>query len=775
MKTKQELHNEIEKLKARINELENQSNDSNSTDTELSECDINKAAITNAMESIAIFDKNGKYIFLNNTSAKLLGGKTKDFIGKTLHQTLPKDLADKYLASINEVINTKKEHSKETILKTANGTLYFIANTHPIKKNNEIKYIISTSINITKQKEAEFAKQKSAEVLKTILDNINAGIYVVDIETYEIIFANKYFTNLLGNIEGKICWKTLQKNQSAPCKFCNNEKLFDKKGNSTGVINWEFKNTITNKDYYLSDIGLNWTNNKKVRLEIATDITEFKKAEKKLQQSEENLKNIFNSSVNLIYIQDKNGVIIDINKNVEKIDGYSREEIIGQTPKMFSATNKNNNINIEEVTKKAFKGENQQFVFWGKQKNGKVIPKLIKLSKGEYSGKDVVFAFATDISKQIENEQKLIKSNEQLEMAILGSNAGFWDWNIEKQNIVYSEKWAKLLGYNIQELENNPNKWNNLLHHDDKTFVLKALKKHLKNKTNIFKVEHRLKTKSGNWKWFLTTGKVTKRDKNKKALRIVGTHIDIDERKKATQNLKKSKKELKESIITKDTLFSIIAHDLRSPFNSILGLSDLLVERIDNYSKERIVTISKAINQSGTETFKLLNNLLEWSRAQIGSIELNKQIIMISDLVKESSTVFESSLEQKNINLNLNINDNHYAYFDKQTISTVLRNIISNAIKFTPKDGSITISSYMKNNTAEICIKDNGLGMTDKQKNALFKISNNKSTPGTNNEQGSGLGLIICKDFTKLNNGEILFDSTLGQGSKFIIQLPSTK
>ncbi|MDA3779393.1 MAG: PAS domain S-box protein [Bacteroidales bacterium] len=224
METKKELYSEIDRLKAKIKKLESQPNNYVFAKNELSELDVNNIDYTNALESIIIFDKNGKYIFLNNSSAKFLGGKPKDFIKKTIHQTLSKNIADKFLSSITEVFNTEKKQSKEISYKTEDYPSYFIVNTRPIiNSNNKIKYVVSTIIDLTKEK--EFDLQKSIISFKTILDNVNAGIYVADINTFKIVYANKFIKNIFGNVEGKICWKVLQKYPIGVCDLCNSDKI----------------------------------------------------------------------------------------------------------------------------------------------------------------------------------------------------------------------------------------------------------------------------------------------------------------------------------------------------------------------------------------------------------------------------------------------------------------------------------------------------------------------------------------------------------------------
>jgi len=226
---------------------------------------------------------------------------------------------------------------------------------------------------------------------------------------------------------------------------------------------------------------------------------------------------------------------------------------------------------------------------------------------------------------------------------------------------------------------------------------------------------------------------------------------------------------------TKDKFFSIIAHDLKNPFNSIKGFTELLIENIASYDEEKRLKFLKIIKGSTTKASDLLNNLLIWANSQSGTIKFNPVKI---ELVKQVSDVI-SLVEIQAINKEISIYNNvyHFLYVnaDVNMLNTILRNLLSNAIKFTNPEGEIHISSSVKNNFITISIKDNGVGMSADSIENLFNIENKNCSIGTANEQGSGLGLILCKDFIEKNGGQISVKSTLGKGSEFIFSLPVYK
>jgi len=236
----------------------------------------------------------------------------------------------------------------------------------------------------------------------------------------------------------------------------------------------------------------------------------------------------------------------------------------------------------------------------------------------------------------------------------------------------------------------------------------------------------------------------------------------------------KTEKELKELIATKNKLFSIIAHDLKSPFTSILGFSELLMKKHKSIDQDKRESFISNILTSARNTFTLLENLLTWTRSQSGQIQLNPEKINLDSLIKQSVSILQNTAENKNIKISLPHDHNLFAYADNNTVATVLRNFLSNALKFTPRNGKIEIfaEEIQNNSSIKISIKDNGVGMSSKKIESLFSIETNESTQGTEQENGTGIGLLICREFIQLNKGKILVESKVNEGSIFSFILP---
>ncbi|WP_163397557.1 sensor histidine kinase [Flavobacterium fluviatile] len=222
----------------------------------------------------------------------------------------------------------------------------------------------------------------------------------------------------------------------------------------------------------------------------------------------------------------------------------------------------------------------------------------------------------------------------------------------------------------------------------------------------------------------------------------------------------------------KNQFFSIISHDLRGPVGAAASLSELLAEDVGKYSRDEIREISEMLYQSNKNSYKLLENLLEWSRVQTGTITFIPKKILLNTLIDENIELCKNAALNKNIHLLFEPSGIIEADADKNMIDTVLRNLLNNAIKFTDKNGKVEVRLLKTDGKAEISIIDNGIGIPNTIKEKLFKINRKVIQKGTQNETGSGLGLLLCSEFVNLHKGKIWAESEEGNGSTFKFTLP---
>ena len=255
-------------------------------------------------------------------------------------------------------------------------------------------------------------------------------------------------------------------------------------------------------------------------------------------------------------------------------------------------------------------------------------------------------------------------------------------------------------------------------------------------------------------------------------------HIINEQKLQLQNNFKKlelSENNLQKLNATKDKLFSIIAHDLKSPFSSLLGFSQLLSKNYDNYDNDRRKKMIDIIEEASKSTLYLLENLLTWARTQREFIKIDPKNYSLLTLINDGIKAFIANAQVKNIKVVNNISKSAMVFVDKETIKVVISNLFNNAIKFSKVGSEIILTSKVHHNKVEICIEDFGIGMSNEIVNSLFKVGENIKRDGTLNEKGTGLGLIICKEFIIKNKGEIWVTSKEGIGSKFYFSLPLSK
>lgn len=248
---------------------------------------------------------------------------------------------------------------------------------------------------------------------------------------------------------------------------------------------------------------------------------------------------------------------------------------------------------------------------------------------------------------------------------------------------------------------------------------------------------------------------------------------DLDQKVKTrTRELEMYAAELRELNATKDKFFGIIAHDLKNPLSSLIGASELLINYVNQLDKDNILNISMLLHGSAQQGYALLENLLEWSMTQTGKLEFAPRKMILNEVIKDTISIFKTQATNKNVELQCKINGILEAEIDKNLISSVLRNLLSNAIKFTPKNGKVYIHAHKVQDHVEICVRDTGIGIPEEIGNNIFRIDVKYTREGTEQEKGTGLGLLLCREFVERHGGKIWVESRLDEGSEFKFTIP---
>lgn len=489
-----------------------------------------------------------------------------------------------------------------------------------------------------------------------------------------------------------------------------------------------------------------------------------------LTESTGKYKNLFDISSNAIFILDMDGMITEVNDVAMQNYDYTAydnssipfiETISEASRNMFRTT-------FEKIILEGFSVfETEQIT-----KNGKEIPVELNCKVFKYNGQNSIQIIARDMST-IKAHQEELENGRDLFQTLMD--------NIPDR-IYFKDLNSKFTFINKAQASNflleNPEDGIGKCDHDffDKKHANQALndeKVIIKTKKEIISKIEREKILSPNreYEWVNTT-KVPIINKNGDVTGIVGISRNVTDLRNAERKVIKFAKELQYLNAAKDKFFSILAHDLKNPFFSLLGFAEMLENNYEKLSDDEKKDYINNIIKISKNSYQLLENLLQWARSQTGRIEYRPQEIDLKILLDESADFFKPIAQKKNIYIKNNVKNSINVYADPDMMKTIIRNLVTNAIKFTKNGGNVRIDSTDEKSCYKITVSDFGIGMDEETINNLFRIDVKHNTIGTSNEMGTGLGLILCKEFVEKNGGKINVHSLLGEGSKFSFTVP---
>ena len=366
-------------------------------------------------------------------------------------------------------------------------------------------------------------------------------------------------------------------------------------------------------------------------------------------------------------------------------------------------------------------------------------------------------------------EQALMESEQNYRTLADSGQTLIWTSGTDTICNYFNSVWLDFRGQTLEQEKENG--FVNSVHPDDRQRRMEIYLEAF-NRREKFSIEYRLLRNDGEYRWIQDNGS-PRYSSTGDFLGFIGQCQDINERKQYELELQAKNEELQRLNAEKDKFFAILAHDLRSPFNTLLGFTQIMVEDLSELNPEEIKKMAKAMRTSATGLYSLLENLLVWSGSQRGTTSFVPVQFLLKDIIQENLKSVQESAHNKGIEIGVDIPDDLTVFADVNMIGSTVRNLVSNAVKFTPKRGEISIvAKAIPDNLAEISIKDSGIGMSDEMLGKLFHLNENIGRNGTEGEPSSGLGLILCKDFIDRNGGKIWVESEENKGSKFYFTLP---
>lgn len=499
---------------------------------------------------------------------------------------------------------------------------------------------------------------------------------------------------------------------------------------------------------------------------LFSDITERKEMEKMLSL----LANTVKSISEAVSITDMDDRIIFVNPAFEKLYGYELSEILGMHISLLHSRDAEDiqTGGINPATQNGgWEGE-----IWNRSKQGREF--LIHLSTSiindDAGNALALVGIASEITAKKTAELNL-KQTVSLMKATLEStvdgilvvnnkggietyNEQFLDlWNVPRE-VVFNKNDRDLLNYVLKSVA------------DPEEFLKRIEMLYRDSESKTFDIIN------------LTDGRIFERYSQPylvdgKAAGRVWSFRDVTDKKRDEAEIKKINEELKESNAAKDRFFSIIAHDLKSPFQALMGYSELLFHEYYTLSEKEKKYFIDNIGQMSRNIYQLLENLLEWSRMQTGKIQFYSDVFNLLHELNPTVSLLLPSAKNKNISITVDINRIIFVKTDRNILKTIIRNLISNAIKFTSPGGHIIVSAESRGGQVEVTVADNGIGINENDLKKLFQPNRKLSSKGTLNEDGTGLGLMLCRELVQLYDGKIWVESVLGKGTKFTFTIPS--
>ncbi len=861
-----------------------------------------KRVINDLPVGIRIYDKNGFSHTLNNTQKGLLGlHDTSVGIGKFNVLTDPSSISrgvvsmykKAYQGESTNHIYEYNSGDKTNKWDTQKEKRIFKESIIPLKnKEGKVDYVIALLQDLTSTIKAQQALKESEQRFNAIYNQDKCVKILIDPDSGNIVDANTSALDFYGYSIEEIQQKNIYEINQLSSKEIKHtiDNVLDQKADYFCFKHQLANGEIRDVEVYSSLIVLKDTS---LLFSTIHDITQQKIAESNLIKSEKRYKDFVNHSPDIIYNFSINKGTIFLSKSVREILGFDISEFNTNPFLWIESIHSDDKERVLEAIENYSKGTDYSIEYRIKTKWGewKWLHDFF-MHKTKVGDDIVIEGHASDITKRKELEMQLEHANQRFDLAMDATLDGIWDWDLVNNKIYLSPNWKRMLGYENEAIESTPDLWKSYIHPDDYKNVSIRLDNHINGHNERFYMEFRMKHKNGHWVDILSRANVYF-DETGRVCRMVGTHIDITQRKLNAQKiqesqikfksifdivdmgliltdedgriiecnrasedilgvskeillahnikgkfnnvirpdntpmpssefaatralvekrhvlnvelgiifkdrttwistsasplnlpdygvvvafvditvLKQNQEELEALNETKDKFISIIAHDLRSPFHAILGFLEIAKYELHEGNYSNLEKYCTHIHSAAQNTFQLLNNLLNWANMQSSGFEFNPEAISLNKLVNITATLLAPSIKEKNIQLELNLVPDVKVWADTFMLETILRNMLSNAIKYTDERGLIKIETVTRPDKILISVIDSGIGIHKENMAKLFDMDSKFSTKGTNNERGTGLGLVLCKEFVEKHGGVIMVESEVGKGTTFSFEL----
>ncbi len=484
-------------------------------------------------------------------------------------------------------------------------------------------------------------------------------------------------------------------------------------------------------------------------------------------------------------------VVCDTQRRIETVNptfcevfGYTAEEVVGSTKEMLYADSNA----FQELGTKCFSSDTapvtSSYDLEYRKKDGTVFPgeTVATIMRDPHGNTIGYMVIIRDVSEQMRILQKMHVDEERMSLALEGARLSQWDWDISNSSVVYNSVWWELLGVQPGEIDADPAAMLERVHKEDRDAVTAAVREFLAGRITYLEVEFRLATPGNGWKWIQSRGKVFERDAEGRAIRALGTHVDITEQKLYEGRLQASRWELHQAKLkaenankAKSEFLAKVSHEIRTPMNGVIGMTDLLLlEELTPYQRESL----EIIQCSAGGLLTVIEDIIDFARVEAGRLSMNPQRFSLIKLLDDVQKFTHAECKRKQLTFALSLDPElpKEIYADRGRIKQVLMNLVSNALKFTRREGTIALSVTLleRRDTEEVIafsLRDSGIGIARDCHESIFESFTQANAEITKEFGGTGLGLAISKQIVEMMKGEISVRSELGKGSTFTFSI----
>lgn len=729
--------------------------------------------------AIFLFDRDLRYLVVGGQALQEWSGYTpQDLEGKTLWEALTPDEIE-----LIEPIYRESLAGIETPHEIAYDDRALLLQSVSVKNDAGeaiAGMVVAQDITERKQAQAQIAFQAS------LLSQVRNAVIATDLDG-RITYYNAFARDLYRFADDRILGQRIFEAIVPPCEYDRACEIFarvQQQGYWEGEIIVQRLDGSTFAAYLINTLIRNADGEPVGFLGVSTDISDRKRAEEQLRQSEARFQKLVANIPGTIYQfrLGSNGTycVPYASHACREIFEIDPELIREDASAIFAQIDRQDLVEVKRAiaqssrTLEPFYCEYQIRTASGKTKWIQSISRPERQANGDLLWDGV----AIDISDRKLTEEALRRSERRYELATRAAKVGVWEWNLLETEFYLDPNIKDILGYRPEEMPANLQAWMSYIHPDDRPQVLEAARAHLCGKVGEYILEHRLSHKDGSFRWFLVRGQAI-RDKRFKVVRVVGTYTDITELKQVQMALSEAKEEAEAANRAKSLFLANMSHELRSPLNAILGFTQLL-EHHDNLTEAQ-QTYLNAIARSGEHLLALINDILDFSKIEAGRTHLNENEFDLYQLLADIHQTFQLKVNEKGLQFEFVLAPDlpQYICSDRLKLRQVLINLLSNAVKFTDRGRIAVCVSWRAVDGAigspprqfvAFTVCDTGIGIAPNELKQLFEPFV-QTQSGMEMQEGTGLGLAICQRYVELMGGHIEVSSQLGEGSTFHFQI----